>query len=294
VTTPRVWVGGQLVPAEQARISALDLGFRSGVGLFETFRVDGSCTFRLDDHLARLQDGARHLGFDLSPHLLHTAVAATVHANLPLGPHLAVRITCSPGPIEATAPFPGRLAGDTTIVVTAQPTAPLPARPSTATATLTALRREVATLKHSSYLVAVLAQRAAAAAGVSDALCTDPAGAPLEGATANLLVLHDEVLTTAPASAGILAGITRDAVLRLATAHGLTIRERVVDTEELAQADEAMLTSAVGGVRPLVEVDGNSIGTGRAGPVVTALAEAYLQLRRRDAVPLPLSPPRAD
>lgn len=293
MTTAWVWVDGQLVPAEEARISALDLGFRSGVGVFETFRVDGSRTFRLNDHLARLHEGARHLGFDLPPQSLRAAVAATVQANARLGAHLAVRITCSPGSIEASAPFPGPLAGDATIVVTAQPTAPLPAQPPAATATLTALRREVATLKHSSYLVAVLAQRAAAAAGVSDALLTDPAGAPLEGATANLLILHDEVVTTAPARAGILAGITRDTVLLLARERGLTISERVVDAEELAQADEALLTSAVGGVRPLVAVDGRAIGTGRAGPVVTALAEAYVQLRRRDAVPLPVSPPRA-
>lgn len=278
-----LWVDGALVPAATARISALDTGFRSGLGVFETFRVDDGRALRPQAHLTRLRDGAHQLGFDIEVELLRAAVAATVAANGHLGAHLALRITCSAGPIDPDAPFPGATPGPPTVVVTAQVAAPLRARPALATAVSTDLRRELAGTKHTSYLVSLVAQQAAATAGCSDALLCTPSGAPLEAATANLLVVADGVVSTPPAGAGILAGITRGALLELARGAGLAVEEREVGAAELAGADEALLTSAVRGVRALTHVDSREIGSGRAGPVTTQLAAAYRELLNREA-----------
>lgn len=293
--TALVWVDGDLVPAPQARISALDTGFRSGLGVFETLRVDGGRAFRLAAHLDRLQAGARTLGVELDRDRLRSGVAATVAANDALGSHLAVRITCSAGAIEADSRFPGRIATPPTAVITAQPTdAPSPS-PATATAMRTDLRREVAGCKHTSYLVAVLAQQRAAAAGCSDGLLTDAAGAPLEAATANLFVVQGATLLTPPPAAGILPGITRAAVLELGPRLGLEVVERTCTLTEVHHADEVLLTSAVRGVRAVVTIDGHPIGAvgtatrGGIGPVARTLAAGYRALVDREASRLDLS-----
>lgn len=279
--TTRVWVDGGLVPAAEARISALDLGFRSGVGVFETLRVERGRAFRPGAHLARLVAGARTLGYEPDPTDLRRGIAEVVTANRHLGEQLALRVTCSPGPLAPDAPFPGAPSGPPTTVITVQPTAAASAQPSPATATATPLRREVAGIKHTSYLVSVLAQQQAMAAGCTDALLTAASGAPLEAATANLLVVVEGVLCTPPAGSGILAGVTRDAVLELAATDGIEVAERPISGEELRRAPEALLTSAVRGVRALVRVDGHAVGAGRPGPATRHLAAGYRSLVER-------------
>lgn len=284
--TARVWVDGRLVPAAEARISALDLGFRSGIGVFESLRVDQGRAFRPDAHLARLTTGARTLGFAPQTAGLRRGIADTVTGNHHLGDHLALRITCSPGPIDPQATFPGASAGPPTTVITVQPTGAASPTPSPATAISTALRREIAGTKHTSYLVSVLAQQQAAAAGCSDALLTAPSGALLEAATANLLVVVDGVVSTPPTSAGILPGVTRDAVLELAAEHRIEVVERPITRDDLYRAEEAMLTSAVRGVRALTRVDHHDVAGGRPGPLTTHLAAAYHSLVARVAEPV--------
>ena len=284
-----LWVNGDLVPAAEARISALDAGFRSGLGVFETLRVDHGRAFRLSAHLARLAAGARALGFELRTGALSRGVAATVTANSHLGVHLALRITCSPGPLDPHGPFPGVPSGRATMVITVQPTPPPSPAPEAATARSTDLRREVAGTKHTSYLVSLLAQQAAAAAGCTDGLLTTPSGAPLEAATANLFVVVDGAVLTPPPGAGILPGITRGAVLELARTAGVAVEERHLTGAQLTGADEAFLTSAVRGVRALTAVDGRAIGGGAPGPVTSQLATAHRTLVEGEAEPVVVS-----
>ena len=284
-----LWVNGALVPAAEARISALDAGFRSGLGVFETLRIDHGRAFRLAAHLARLAEGAHRLGFELDTGELLRGVADTVAANGHLGAHLALRITCSPGPVDPDEPFPGAPSGPATTVITVHPTPPPSPAPEVATARTTDLRREVAGTKHTSYLVSLLAQQAAAAAGCTDGLLTTTAGDPLEAATANLFVVLDGAVRTPPPGAGILPGITRAAVLDLARAAGVAVEQRHLTRAQLAGAQEALLTSAVRGVRTLTTVDGRTIGGGAPGPLTSQLATAHRALVEREAEPVALS-----
>ncbi len=288
--TSQVWVDGDLMPAATARISALDLGFRSGVGVFETLRVDHGRAFRPSVHLARLTAGARTLGFTApDERRLRRGIAETVSANAHLGDHLVLRITCSAGALDPGAPFPGRPGGPATTVLTAHPTLALPATPPTATAVTTDLRREVAGTKHTSYLVSVLAQQQAAAAGCTDGLLTTPDGAPLEAATANLLVVVGRTLCTPARDDAILVGVTRDAVLELARDDGIAVATHPVTAEQLHGAAEALLTSSVRGVRAVTSVDGHALGDGTPGPLTRRLAAAYRSLVDEEGEPVTLT-----
>ena len=287
---PTVWVDGRLRSAREATVSALDRGLRSGEGVFETVRIRDRRTFRLADHLDRLEAGGRALGISIDRATVHEAVAAVVAANGHLGDDLVVRMTCTAGPLDLTAAFPGAGSGPPTVVLSAQRARPPGAPPlPPARGHLVDLRRELADVKSTSYLIAVIAQRRAHQRGASDAILCDATGQPLEAATANLLAVCDGVLVTAPITAGVLAGVTRGAVCELARSLGLTVEQRVLTRTELLGADEALLTSAVRGVQPLIDVDGQAIGGGVRGPITARLRDAFDLHRREAAEPLPIS-----
>ncbi len=288
MTAPMVWVDGRLLPVHLATISAVDRGFRSGEGVFETLRVRDGRTFRLAAHLERLHATAAGLGVDVEPSVLVGAVAAVVEANRHLGTDLVVRITCSAGPFELTSPFPGRGAGPATVVVTAQRTRAAGAPPlPPASGHLVDLHRPLGTWKTTSYLVALVAGREARRHGASDALLCDVAGRPVEAATANLFAVSGTTLVTAPVDAGVLPGITRAAVMAVATEMGLTVDERAMSRHELRTAAEALLTSAVRGVQPLVVLEGRPVGDGTPGPTTRRLATALRELVATTSLALP-------
>jgi branched-chain amino acid aminotransferase len=283
-----VWVDGRLLPVYLAAISAVDRGFRSGEGVFETVRVREGRAFRLGAHLERLHTTAAELGLQVEPAALLEAVTAVVAANGHLGTDLVVRITCSAGPLDLARPFADHVDGPTTVVVTAQRTRgpgapPLPP----ASGHLVDLHRPLAAWKTTSYLVALTAQREARRHGASDALLCDATGRPLEAATANLFAVSDATLVTAPLSAGVLPGITRAAVMAIASERGLVVEERPISRPELEAAAEALLTSAVRGVQPLVALEGRPIGEGTPGPTTRRLAAALQEAVAISSLPLP-------
>ncbi|MFO7777488.1 MAG: aminotransferase class IV [Nitriliruptoraceae bacterium] len=287
MTAPMVWVDDRLLPAHLATISALDRGFRSGEGVFETLRVRQGRTFRLAAHLERLQTGAAGIGLHVRPPALTEAIAAVVEANAHLGADLVVRLTCSAGPIELSSPFPGHSAGPATVVVTAQRTRAAGAPPlPPASGHFVELHRPLAAWKTTSYLVALTAAREARRHGASDALLCDAAGRPLEAATANLFAVSGNTLVTAPVAAGVLPGITRAAVLQIATALGVDVDERAMDRTELATAEEVLLTSAVRGVQPLVALEERPIGDGTPGMLTRRLAAGLQELVATTSLPL--------
>jgi branched-chain amino acid aminotransferase len=281
---PQVWVDGAIVPASQARISALDRGFRSGEGVFTTLRADDGRVFRLDAHLGRLLSDATALELPLDAGTLTVAIATTVAANRQLGRSLAVRITCSAGPVDLAAAFPAGGERVPTVVVTAQAVAPTT---TSARGSIVPWQRPMAHLKTTSYLAATLAQQHARAAGATDALLCDDEGRVVEAASANLFVVRSGVVWTAPVDAGVLPGVTRAAVLETLSALGRTVEHAAVPVAELADADEAWLTSAVRGVRALTHLDAAPIGAGEPGPVTTEVRAAYAALLDRERAPLP-------
>lgn len=283
-----VWVDGHLLPVHLATISAVDRGFRSGEGVFETLRVREGRTFRLASHLERLQAAATGVGLQVASAALIEAIAAVVEANTHLGTDLVVRITCSAGPLDLSCPFPGQSAGPATVVVTAQRTRAAGAPPlPPASGHLVDLHRPLAGWKTTSYLVALTAGREARRHGASDAVLCDAAGRPLEAATANLFAVSGTTLVTAPVTAGVLPGITRAAIVAIATELGLAVDERALSRAELRAAAEALLTSAVRGVQPLVALDGRPLGSGTPGPITRRLDAALRELVAATSLPLP-------
>jgi D-amino acid aminotransferase len=279
----KVWLNDGLVPADEARISVFDRGFRSGEGIFETVRAYGTHPFRLDAHLARAEAGAHELGFAFPPREdVAEAIRATATANA-AGSDLALRLTVTPGPIEPGSPFPGAPSDAPTLVVTAHP---LEIDPDTyrrgVRAAAIPRSRELPGVKAVSYLTASLARREAQERGASEALLVTPDEEVLEGSYSNVFAVIDGTPVTPPLEAGILAGVTRAVVLEIAGEAGVPVDERSLPLAALLAAEEAFLTASTREIVPIVSVDGHDIGDGTPGPVTTRLLEGYRAEVRRE------------
>ncbi|MGH3023664.1 MAG: aminotransferase class IV [Gaiellaceae bacterium] len=270
-------VGGRgLVDPADPVLHADDEAFLRGRAAFETIRVYGGRPFRLDDHLDRLAGSAERLdlpapdGADF-PELAREAVAAAGEADAVL------RLYLTPGR-EHQGP-PTALA-----LVTSLPpdleerrerglraiTVPLGLEPE--------LRADAPWLlggvKSTSYAVNMAAEAEARRRGADDAVFLASGGIVLEAPVSNVWWRMERELFTPALELGILAGVTRAALLEEAAGLGYGVREGAYRVEELAAAEEAFTSSSVREVMPVVELDGERIGEGRPGPAAAELQAA--------------------
>ena len=271
-----VWVNGRLGEAGDPQVSAFDRGFLLGDGVFETLRAMGGRILELDEHLDRLRASAAGLDISIPGARLAElgdAMRALLAAEVLDGPgsSASVRITVSRGTMVARGLLPLEKVAPT-VVVQAWPVPPPPPGHLEDGISLIAstVRRDpgnpLAGLKTTSRADFVYARIEARRAGADDALLLTTAGHLAEATTANIFVLHAAELATPSLDCGILAGTTRDWILRWAGRVGLRAREALLLPGELATADEAFVCSSVAGVLPVTRFAGRPIGTGRPGP----------------------------
>lgn len=279
-----VYLNGSLIPRSQARISPLDYGFLYGFGLFETMRAYEGRVFRLDRHLNRLARSAEVLGLPLPLTDLRSAVMATIQANQ-LG-DARVRIAVSIGeggmvPDPSTCDQP-------TVLILAGHYQPYPEQvyEKGFRAIVSSIRRNsqspLSRLKSANYLESMLARQEARAAGVDEALCLNEKGLLAEASMSNVFLVTNGTLSTPGPGSGILPGITREAILELASSLAISTLEDDIRLEELSQAQEAFLSNSLIEVMPLTEIDGKAVGSGRPGPFTRRLAAAYKKLVMTD------------
>ncbi len=260
-----VWLNGGLIESDEARIDPAERGFLLGDGLFETIAVRAGAALRVDDHLQRLAEGMGLVGLARPPYDLAGAVDTVRSANdLTDG---CLRLTVSRGPAAR-----GLLASDQaqpTVLITAVSCPVGDGMPLTAIVATTTRRNEFSPLsriKSVNYLDGILARQEAAAAGADDAILVNTQGLVVETTIANLFLVLDGVVRTPAVEAGALPGIMRAEVLSR-----LGALQDSVTVDDLGNASEIFVTNALG-VRPLVRIDGRSVGDGRPGPVTASLS----------------------
>jgi len=262
----KVWLDGAVVDEGAARVPVSDHGFLLGDGVFETLRVYRGEPFDLEEHLARLRGGAEVMGLRAPPAPdLARAAHEVMRANDLGDARMRITVTSGPGPAGLA-----RGSGPPTVLVVAAPLAPWP---PASTAVVSRLRRDehspLAGVKTTSLAESVTAFAEARAAGADEALLLNAAGRLCEATTANVFLVRDGTAATPPLESGCLGGITRGHVLALGAI------EQPLSRADIAQADEAFLTSSTRELQPLVAVDGRPLGSGQAGPVTRRLAQAY-------------------
>ena len=275
-----VWLNGDLIAADAARIDPRDRGFLLGDGVFETFAATDGYVYRLAEHLERLSTGATVLGIPLPTNDIECAVQTVLEANDLAQGCAALRLTLSHGvgPRGLLAPADPH----PTLLLTATAAS---APPEAMTAVTVTVRRNehspTASIKHMSYLDNIIARNEAARSGADEAIMLNTAGNIAEASAANVFAIDSGGTLVTPALAeGALPGVTRRAVIELAAGLDIGVREIILSIERLAEADEAFLTNSLIGVCPLVALDGRPIGDGAPGPATRALKNAYAAAAR--------------
>jgi branched-chain amino acid aminotransferase len=285
----QIYLNGALVPKEQAVLSVFDHGLLYGDGVFEGIRAYNGRVFRLKEHLDRLSRSAQAIVLDIGmTHAqLQNAVLQTLRANGLRDAYIRLVVTRGVGDLgldPKKCPRP-------TVFIIADKIALYPAEcydhgleintVSTRRNSSQALNPNIKSLN---YLNNILAKIEAGVSGAREAIMLSLEGYVAECTGDNIFFIKGKSLVTPPSTAGALEGITRGAVMELASSVGLTAEERLFTTFDLYTADEVFLTGTAAEVIPVVKIDARPIGQGTPGTQTKQLINAFHALTLREGV----------
>lgn len=263
----KVWKNGHIVDATGA-IDADERGVLLGDGLFETVAVLNGRPLSLAAHVARLQAGAGVLGMPMPADALVLEIAVRAVAEIESVHEGSARITLLRGPAPRGVLPPARPQPTLLVSVAAGPLGLN--QPLTAIVATTTRRNErspLAGIKSTNYLDAILARAEAAHAGADEAIMLNTRDGVAEATAANVFCVIGGAIMTPPIRDGALPGIMRGRVLAIEE-----VVERTLSVADLARADELFLTSSLS-IRPLVRLNGRTVGSGAPGPVAVRLGD---------------------
>lgn len=267
-----VYLNGEFLPREQAKISPDDRGFQFADAIYEVVRFHRGRGYHLGEHLSRMREGLDAIRIAASPDFYPDVARRLLAENGLLDDDAIVYAQVSRGASPRSHGFPP---ADTPPTVYAFARRSDPAPPASGGRAILAPdeRWSRCDIKSVMLLPNTLAYQRAREAGVMDAILVRD-GLALEGTKANLFVVSEGRLRTAPNGPRILPGVTRAAAIHAARGMGLAVEESVFTVEELFTADEVFFASTTLWTYPVIEVNGRTAGGGRPGPIAARLREA--------------------
>jgi branched-chain amino acid aminotransferase len=283
-------VGGKLSHRDKAAVSPFDSVVQGGDAVWEGLRLYQGKIFRLDEHLARLRASARALAFGPIPddEEITEQLRRTLAANgMRDGVH--IRLTLTRGTKLTSGMDPRLNQAGPTLIVLAEFKDPV-YDVSGITLITASVRRPAPDcldpkIHHNNLLPSILAKIEANVAGADDAVMLDHRGFIAETNATHIFMVTGGTLAT-PTTASCPEGITRAAVLELAKEAGLRGQEGDYTLPQLYNAEEAFVTGTMGGLAPVVAVDGRTIGDGTPGPVTKRLTDLFTDLTATTGTPL--------
>jgi D-alanine transaminase len=283
-----VYVNGTYLPEEDAKISIFDRGFLMADGVYEVTSVLGGKLIDFAGHCKRLARSLAEL--DMAAPVTDDELLAIhrelVAVNGMTDGMVYLQITRG-APGDRDFAFPDPATTPSTLVLFTQSKPGLAENPAAKTGMKVISipdirwgRRDIKTVQ---LLYPSMGKMMAKKAGCDDAWMVED-GFVTEGTSNNTYIVRGNRIITRHLSSEILQGITRAAVLRFAAEAQMEVEERPFTIDEAKAADEAFFTSASAFVMPVVEIDGQALGTGTPGPVTARLREIYLDEMRRAAV----------
>ena len=277
-----VYVNGRFVPRAEAVISIFDAGFGLGDGVWEGLRLVNGRIISLPAHLDRLYEGARSIAIDIgmTREQITGAITETLARNgMHDGAHLRLMVTR--GVKSTVNQDPRFVIGGPTIVIVAEYKSPRPESKARGLSLFTSTFRtsgpDVFDLRLNSHsrlnLIQALIQ--AIHAGADEALMLDPRGFVASCNSTNFFIVRQGELWTST-SAYSFKGITQEGVITAWRLAGGVVRECDFTLAQVYNADEAFVTGTLGGVTPVVKVDGRVVGSGQPGPLTHLASQRYL------------------
>ena len=281
-----VFVNGRITGEREAVVSVFDHGFIYGEGVYETLRTYSRRMFLYDRHARRLRRSAQMIALDVpfGDDELARQIADTMGAaNLDDEAYIRVLLTRGVGELT----YDPRATPTPTLVIIVKPQVDPPPEAYTDgvhVVIVDIVRNHPGSvnpmIKSNNLMNSALAMQEALRRGAFEGIMRNYRGELTECTTSNLFIVKDGVAMTPPLDAGLLPGITREFMFEIGATIGVTVREAVLDDDDLYGADEAFLTSTTREAVPIVTVDEQPIGTGRPGPVTLKLLEAFRRAAR--------------
>lgn len=283
-------VNGRVYDQEHAVISVFDHGFLYGEGVYETLRTYNGQPFLFDRHMRRLRTSADMLKLgvplangDIDARFRETMRAANLGDSAGREAYIRILVTRGIGELTydpAACPTPS-------VVVIVKPHVEVPAEwleRGVRVSLVGVMRNHPGSvnplIKSNNLLNNALAMQEAFRRGAVEGVMRNYRGELAECTQSNLFVVKNGAALTPPIDAGLLPGITREFLFEVGTDAGVPVREAVLRDEDLLGADEAFFTSTTRELVPIVQVDDNTIGAGRPGPVVRALLDGFRKKAR--------------
>lgn len=280
----KIWMDGKFVDWDDAKIHVLTHGLHYGYAVFEGIRCfstpGGPAIFRLREHMERFLNSAKIYRMDLGysvkelseacedivrkngvPESYIRPIAYSAYGEMGLNP-LKSKISVAIASWEWGA-YLGKAGAEDGVRAMVSSWVRIDSRTLPIQAKCAA-----------NYANSALAKMEAVSAGFDEAILLNTHGVVAEGPGENIFRVKDEVLSTPPASSGILRGITRDSVIQFARDLNIKFFRNDATREELYTSDEVFFSGTAAGIAKVREVDGRTIGTGRY-PIADRLGKLY-------------------
>ncbi|WP_447970832.1 D-amino-acid transaminase [Nitrospira sp. M1] len=269
------YLNGRFMPLEQVCVSAEDRGYQFGDGVYEVIRTYRGRPFNLEEHIARLGRSAReiHIPIPLSTQEWETALLRGVEQSGYTNCKVYIQVTRGAAPREHK--FSSSLPPTILMTFREMPESDVQQRTQgVQVITCPDIRWGRCDIKSLNLLPNVLAKQQAADVGAFEAIFVRD-GIVTEGATSNLMIVKDGVISTSELNHQILAGVTLLCVIGLARKHGYEVQERVIRLQELDDIDEMFLVGTTIEVLPVTRLNRCLVGNGLPGPVTNSLAALF-------------------
>ncbi len=282
----KVWLNGELVPRDEARVSIFDAGFAMGDGVWEGLRLHKGRLLFLEEHLDRLFDGARAIGIEIGVDRaqMTNALLRTLATNaMEDGVH--VRLMVTRGLKATVSQDPRNALGEPTIAIVAEHKIPSGAQTGLCLATVSVRCTPASMfdmrLNSHSRLNLITALLEAIGQGADEALMLDPRGFVSSCNATNFFFAKDGAVRTSM-GAYCFNGLTRGHVVALCQQNAIAIELGDFSADQARGADEAFVTGTMAGVTPVHEIDGRALPHS-PGPITRRLQTLYETLKDEDA-----------
>lgn len=285
----KVYIDGKWLPKSQAKLSVFDHGVLYGDGVFEGIRAYQGHVFRLEEHLHRLtrSAGLISLKIPLSEKQLGKIVYEALHKNNLKDAYIRLLVTRGVGDLGLDP----RACPKASIVIISDKLRLFPEKcyRDGLHAVFAVTRRNIAealnpTIKSMNYLNNILAKIEANAHNVPEAILLNAEGYVSECTGDNVFFVKGNTVITPPVSAGVLEGVTRNAIIKIIkTQTSLRFAERLFKPKDLLAADEVFFTGTAAEVIPVTVIDKKKIGSGHPGPITNGLVAFFKETIRRES-----------
>lgn len=284
-----IYLNGEYVTKQDAKISVYDHGFLYGDGIFEGIRIYQGNIFKCQEHLNRLYDSAKSimLNIPMAIEEMQDVLVETVRRNELQNGYIRLVVSRGPGDLGLD---PRRSPKANVIVIVEQLAIYSEEAYRNGLRTVSvSTRRNIPDalnpkIKSLNYLNNILVKIQANLAEVGEAIMLNAQGYVAEGSSDNIFIIKRGTVYTPPCYCGALEGITRGAIIEICQKVGIPLKEEPFTLHDVYVADEVFFTGTAAEVIAVREVDGRTIGAGQAGPLTTQLLQEFRKIVHVDGV----------